>query len=76
MFHFALEFNCPFLVQLIANLSLFIDFCVNFLNRDTNQRHIVCPFEGHPVKPQTFIKSTLIFRVDPCRNIMLDLRLG
>jgi len=53
-------------VQLIANLSLFIDFCVNLLNRDTNQLHIVCPFEGHPVKPQTFIKSTLIFRVDPC----------
>jgi len=34
-------------VQLIANLSLFIDFCVNLLNRDTNQLHIVCPFEGH-----------------------------
>ena len=57
MFHFALEFNCPFLVQLIANLSLFIDFCVNLLNRDTNQLHIVCPFEGHPVRPQTLFKS-------------------
>jgi len=76
MFHFALVFNCSFLVQLIANLSHFVLLCVNLLNRDANQRHIVCPFEGHPVKPQTFIKSTLIFRVDPCRNIMLDLRLG
>jgi hypothetical protein len=30
---------------------------VNLLNSDTNQLHIVCPFEGHPVKPQTLFKS-------------------
>ena len=58
MFHFALEFNCPFLVQLIANLSLFIIFCVNLLNKDANQRDIVCPFKGHPSRPQTFLKSS------------------
>jgi len=25
---------------------------------DANQRHIVCPFEGHPSRPQTLFKSS------------------
>jgi hypothetical protein len=60
---------------LIANLSHFVLLCVNLLNRDANQRHIVCPFEGHPVRPQTLFKSTLNLSADPCRKIMQDLRL-
>jgi hypothetical protein len=44
---------------LIANLSHFVLLCVNLLNRDANQRHIVCPFKGHPSRPQTLFKSSV-----------------
>jgi len=37
---------------------------VNLLNRDANQRHIVCPFEGHPVRPQTLFKSSVCLGIE------------
>jgi hypothetical protein len=48
-------------VQLIANLSHFVLLCVNLLNRDANQRHIVCSLKGHPSRPKTLFKNFEIY---------------
>jgi hypothetical protein len=43
---------------------------------DANRRHIVCPFEGHPSRPQTLFKSAEDLTLGVCSKTQAGYLIG